>query len=163
MKYKKNQYTDGAHVCTVLIAAAFLWWGISSFLQWSSWWWGFISTGIGLAILSGQIAAIINRGRLRKAVKYEFESNPETSIGNISKSTGITKKDVQAIILDLKMRGELRGIFSTTTGKMEVVQESVPEEETAKFCPHCGTPIRKGSALFCAYCGAPFQEKAIAN
>ena len=118
---------------------------------------------IGISIIVSQIRAITNRGQLRKAVKYEYEYNPDASVELISRNLNITKKDVQAITLDLKGRGELRGTFSTTTGKIEVVQENAPEEEKAQYCPNCGTPIREGSAMFCAYCGSPFQEKPLTN
>ncbi len=147
-------------MCSLIIAGFLLFWGITFFYMW------FISIFLivgGLSIIYSQIRAIANRSNLRKAVKYEYESNPEAMIESISKNLGITKKDAQAITLDLKMQGELRGIFSTSTGKIEIVQESAPEEEKAQFCPNCGTPIREGSALFCAYCGAPFQEKVLKN
>lgn len=160
MKYTKNQYSEGAHACSLIIAGFFLFWGITFFYMW------FISIFLiigGLSIIYSQIRAIANRSNLRRAVKFEYESNPEATVESISKILGITKKDVQAITLDLKVRGDLRGVFSTTTGILEVVPASAPEDEKAKFCPHCGTPVREGSALFCAYCGAPFQEKAIVN
>ena len=160
MKYSKNQYSDGASFCALVIALGFIYWGIV-------WWmliiWPMIMISIGLSIIYSQLRAIANRGRLRKAVKFEYETNPEATVESVSRTLGITKKDVQAINLDLKMRGELKGNFSTTTGQIEVIQDNAPEEVKAKFCPHCGTPIREGSPLFCAYCGAPLQEKAIAN
>ncbi|MFX1237106.1 MAG: hypothetical protein ACFE8P_05230, partial [Promethearchaeota archaeon] len=84
---------------------------------------------IGVAVLSGQIAALTNRSRLRRAVKLEFESNPEASIDEISASTSITKKDVQAIILELKMRGELRDKFSTSTGRIKTINVAKIEED----------------------------------
>ena len=160
MKYNKNQYSDGSSICAVIIAVGLIYGGITWFYMW------YISIFLivgGLSIIISQVRAIANRGNLRRAVKFEYESNPDATIEGISKSLGITQKDVQAITLDLKVRGELRGIFSTTTGTLEVVPASAPDDEKSKFCPHCGTPIREGSALFCAYCGAPFQEKAIAN
>lgn len=160
MKYSKNQYSDGASFCSVIIAMGFIYWGIIWFFLI---FWPIIMISIGLSIIYAQIRAIANRGNLRRAVKFEYESNPEATVESISRNLGITIKDVQAITLDLKARGELRGVFSTTTGTIQVVPASAPEEEKSKFCPHCGTPIREGSALYCAYCGAPFQEKTIAN
>ena len=111
---------------------------------------------IGLSIIGGNVAAVANRGRLRRTVKYEFESNPNASVDTISQSTGITKKDVQAIILDLKMRGDLRGNFSSKTGELKVipVESPTPEKAKATFCPHCGTAVKKGEAKYCAVCGA---------
>ena len=111
---------------------------------------------IGLSIIASQVAAVANKGRLRRTVKYEFESNPNASVDNISQSTGITKKDVQAIILDLKMRGELRGSFSSKTGELKAVpvESAAPEKAKPAFCPHCGTPIKKGEAKYCSVCGA---------
>ena len=160
MKYKKNQYSEGFSLCAVIIGAGLIYWGITGLHIWFV---RLFLIVIGISIIVSQIRAITNRGQLRKAVKYEYQYNPEATVETISKSLNITIKDVQAITLDLKARGELRGIFSTTTGKIEVIQESAPEEENAKFCPNCGTPMREGSALFCAYCGSPFQEKALTN
>ncbi len=158
MKYKKNQYTDSVSICTSIIGSLFLYWGISSFID-RSWAWGVIASLIGIAILSGQIAAFANRGRLRKIVKFEFESNPEASIENICATTGITQKDVQAIVLDLKVRGELKGKFSTSTGKIQApVEEKIAEEKVSFYCHNCGTPIKRGEAQFCAYCGAKTSD-----
>ena len=121
--------------------------------------WHLILIAIGLSIIGGNIAAIANRGRLRRTVKYEFESNPGASVDSISQTTGITKKDVQAIILDLKMRGELRGNFSSKTGELKAisVETPTPEKPSAAFCPHCGTTIKKGEAKFCSVCGAGLE------
>ena len=141
----------------MIIGAGFIWWGISVLWPYSWWdWWGFILLAIGLSIIVSQIAAVANRGRLRRTVKYEFESNPNASVESISQSTGITRKDVQAIILDLKMRGELRGNFSSKTGELKTIPVESPaaEKSAAKFCPHCGTSVRKGEAQFCSVCGA---------
>jgi hypothetical protein len=161
MKYKRNQYTEGASICGFIIAGAFLWWGVSTLIPYNGlWdWWGFILLAIGLAILAGNIAAIANKGRLRNAVKYEFEAHPNASVDNISQNTGITKKDVQAIILDLKMRGQLRGNFSSKTGELKTipVESSTPEKPVGKFCPHCGTSVKKSEAAFCSVCGAKFD------
>ena len=71
--------------------------------------------------------------------------------------TGITRKDINAIILDLKASGQLRAKFSSKTGQMKNM--STPEtqavsEERGKFCSNCGTPITKDTAQFCAYCGS---------
>ncbi len=158
MKYKKNQYSEGFSICALIIAGAFLYWGISSFIPWDYWsWWGFISTGIGVAILVGQIFAIINRSKLRNVVLSEFQVTPEATIEDIRQSTGITPKDIQAIILDLKASGQLRGNFNTTTGQIKHLSLSTKEEvseERAKYCPNCGTPISKDTAQFCSYCGA---------
>jgi len=159
LKYNKNQYSEGFSICALIIAGAFFYWGITSFIPWDNWsWWGFISVGIGLAILLSQIFAITNRSKLRNVVLSEFQVNPEATIDDVSKSTGITTKDIQAIILDLKASGQLRGKFNTTTGQIKhlsIPEKEVLTEERAKYCPNCGTPIKKEAAQFCAYCGAP--------
>ena len=158
MKYEKNQYSEGFSICALIIAGGFLWWGISSFIPWDAWsWWGFISIGIAIAILIGQIYAITNRSKLRNVILAEFKENPVATIDDISKNTGISRKDVQAIILDLKASGQLIGKFNTTTGQIKHL--SIPEkeavsEERAKYCSNCGTPITKETAQYCAYCGA---------
>ena len=157
MKYEKNQYVDSVSICTFIIAGAFLYWGITSFIPWDKWsWWGFIAIGIGAAILSSQIVAINNRSKLRRIVLQDFQTNPDASIEDVSRSTGISRKDVQSIVLDLKASGQLIGKFSTKTGQIKHV--SIPQESTSseerKYCHNCGTPISKESAQYCAYCGA---------
>jgi hypothetical protein len=158
MKYEKNQYSEGFSICALIIAGAFLYWGISSFIPWDEWsWWGFISTGIGIAILVGQIYAITNRSKLRNVVLAEFQENPDATVDDISKSTAISRKDIHAIILDLKASGQLRGKFNTSTGQIKHLsipeKEEVPAEQ-AKYCSNCGTPITKDAAQYCSYCGA---------
>ena len=153
MKYEKNQYTEGFSICGLIIAGAFFFWGITTIL--AGGWWGIILIGIGVAISLGLIRAVVNKSKLRNAVKYEFESNPNATVEEISKSTGISKKDVQAIILDLKMSGELRGKFSSKTGQLKTV--SAETTGTAKFCPSCGAHIEKETAQFCNYCGAELK------
>ena len=88
---------------------------------------------------------------------WSVQANPQATVDDASKSTGITRKDINAIILDLKASGQLRAKFNSTTGQMKHM--STPEkeavsEERAKYCSNCGTPITKDSAQFCAYCGA---------
>jgi hypothetical protein len=166
MKYKKNQYTDGFSICALLIAGMFYYWGIDAFLD--GWWkfginWmGFLWIGIGTAILVSQIAALTNRGKLKNIVLHEFEQNPNISMEEISNNTGISVRDLRAIILDLKASGKLRGNFSPETGsakEMQVSKEEIPivqkvPQEHGKFCPNCGTPIERSEAAFCAYCGS---------
>lgn len=159
MKYEKNQYSDGFSICTLIIAGAFIWWGINGFINWGNgWeWWAFISTGIGLAILIGQIYALTNRNKLRNIVLTEFQENPEITVEDVSKSTGITIKDINAIVLDLKASGQLRAKFNSQTGQVKHLlppEKEVVSGEQAKYCSNCGTPITKESAQYCAYCGA---------
>ena len=168
MHYEKNQYSEGFSICGLIFAGAFLYWAFSTltsgfFSNLNLWWIGFIFIGIGIAIISGQIYALTNRSSLRNIVKYEFEANPNASIEDISANTGITVKDVRAIILDLKARGELRGKFSSKTGEMKYTQitktnqpieKPVQEEKKGQYCPNCGTHVKKGESIYCSYCGA---------
>ena len=169
MHYERNQYSEGFSICGLIFAGAFLYWGFSTltsgfFSNLHLWWIGFIFIGIGIAIISGQIYALANRSSLRNIVKYEFEENPKASIEDISANTGITVKDVRAIILDLKARGELKGKFSSKTGEMKYTEIAKPtqpidkliegEEKKGQYCPNCGTPVKKGEAIYCSYCGA---------
>jgi len=183
MKYKRNQYSEGFSVCSLIIGGIFLYWGLNHFFTrrvldpswWIFNWWGLILLLIGLSIIGSQIANLFNRSKLRRVVKQEFLQNPNASIDEISKNTGISTKDVRAIILDLKASGELRGRFSSTTGQMkytEVQQKGTPqpipnqadtvasqqaespEKRKAKYCPNCGTPVNKENAAYCQYCGA---------
>ncbi len=119
---------------------------------------GIILLAIGISIIGSQVAAYLNRSRLRNAVKYEFEANPNATVEQISANTGITTKDVQAIILDLKADGELRGKFSSKTGEMKPIPiaEKTPTGEQAKFCPSCGTKVKAGG-IFCVFCGAKVE------
>ena len=158
MQYKKNQYTEGVSICSFIIAGMFIYWGLNDLLIRPMWenaevaWWGWIWLAIGAAILVGQIAAWANRSKLRNAILYEYEEHPEATIEEISQNTGITVKDVQAIVLDLKGDGLLRGKFSSTTGQM-IHTEHVSEGKVA-YCPNCGTAKVKESAVFCSYCGS---------
>ena len=159
MKYEKNQYSDGFSICTLIIAGAFLWWGINGFISWGngSEWWAFIATGIGIAILLGQIFALTNRSKLRNVVLTEFQENPKVTVEDVSKSTSITIKDIQAIVLDLKASGQLRAKFNSQTGQVKHLlppEKEVTLVQKATFCSNCGTPITKESAQYCAYCGA---------
>ncbi|MBY9018409.1 MAG: zinc-ribbon domain-containing protein [Candidatus Lokiarchaeota archaeon] len=118
---------------------------------------------MGSAIVGSQINALANRSKLRNVVSHEFSTNPNVSVEEISANTGISVKDIRAIILDLKADGRLRGNFSTSTGEgksMEVIQpkpvqvSEQPVEEKNLFCPNCGTPVSRDSAVYCAYCGS---------
>jgi len=74
MKYEKNQYSESFSVCTLIIAGAFLYWGISTFVtEGFHPWWGYISTAIGVAFVVPQILAIWNRSKLRNVVLAEFQ------------------------------------------------------------------------------------------
>jgi len=166
LTYKRNQYSEGFSICGLIIAGIFIYWGYNSLFEgfWfgighhqiNLWWMGFIWIFIGLVIISGQIHALSNRNNLRNIVKGYFIDNPNASVEEIAAALGITIKDVRAIILDLKARGELRGKFSTKTGQMKTVlkDEQIPEPQKHTFCPNCGTPVKEGSAVYCAYCGS---------
>ena len=111
MKYEKNQYSEGASICGFIIAGGFLWWGFNTlFISVPPFWWwvGFIWLAIGIGIISSQIYALANRSKLRNIVKHEFTAKPNVSIEEIVANTGITIKDVRAIILDLGKRGVTR-------------------------------------------------------
>ena len=164
MKYEKNSYSEGFSLCSLVIAGAFIYWGINNVTK--SAWWGLILILIGLSMVLSQFYAFFNRDKLRNIVLHEFEQNPSTTVEEITKRTGFSKKDVKAIILDLKANGKLRGIFSARTGQMEMAaqpaetpvtsseSEPIPEKPTGHiFCPNCGTRIDDREAKFCQYCG----------
>lgn len=160
MHYRKHQYSSGFSICGLLIAGMFFYWGIDAFLQglWSfgfHWWLGFFWIAIGSAILVGQITALANRSKLRNIVLQEFKANPEASIEDISADTGISTKDIQAIVLDLRASGQLVGKFSRKTGQMKPISpEENRELEKGYYCPNCGTPMKKEDTMYCTYCGA---------
>jgi hypothetical protein len=163
MKYKRNQYTEGVSVCSFIIAGILIYWGTNDiFVRLYTGapinWWGLVWYAIAATIIIGQIAAWANRSKLRNAVLYEYEEHPEATIDEISQNTGITIKDVQAIVLDLKANGLLRGKFSSTTGQMthaDILKKPQGEVSEGKvvYCPNCGTSKVKESAVFCSYCG----------
>jgi len=165
VKYKQNQYTEGATICGAIFTGMLIYWGVTSFIPYDplNSWWGLFPLVIGILFLFSGIIALANRGKLKRAVLYEFASNPNTTIHEVSKSTGITIKDVSAIVLDLKASGELRGKFSSKTGEIKHIHiqpraqkgilEANTSTEKATYCPSCGTAISKESAVYCAYCG----------
>ena len=163
IKYKRNQYSEGFSICSLIIAGMFFYWSYTLLTNSFFNWWGYILLAIGIAIVGSQINALANRSKLRNVVSHEFTVNPNVSVEEISAITGISVKDIRAIILDLKADGRLRGNFSTSTGEgksMEVIQpkpvqvSEPPVEEKNLFCPNCGTPVSRDSAVYCAYCGS---------
>ena len=162
VSYEKDQYTGGFHVCALIIAVILLWIGFQWLLNPSdplNFWW-FLSFFLilgGIGIISSQIYALANRKHLRKVVKEEFVKFPDITVEKVAQNTGITIKDVKAIVLDLKAAGELRGSFSSQTGQMKTIPvEIVDDEEQEKknYCKDCGTLIEEESAIYCSYCGA---------
>ena len=157
MKYIRNQFVRAGSLMwwgfIVITTVAALWWGITV-LQWS--WAGIFTIAFGVTILSSLIVAIANRSKLRRLILQEFQTSPVASIEDVSMRTGISRKDVQAIILDLKASGQFFGKFSTKTGQIKHVsiQEPVSSVERDKYCDNCGTYIGKESAQYCPYCGA---------
>ena len=112
---------------------------------------------------------IQNKPKLRNVVLSEFTQNPNISIDEISRNTGISFKDIKAIIMDLKGSGQLRGTFSSTTGKMQLAEiKKQPEKpstviettsEDRRFCMECGTEVDKNNdAQFCPYCGSKIER-----
>ncbi|MFX0026813.1 MAG: zinc-ribbon domain-containing protein [Candidatus Hermodarchaeota archaeon] len=161
MKYSQNQYNQSFSICALIVAGMFFYWGISAFLN-IAWhfgfnWMGFVWFGLGVAILGSQLAALVNRSKLRNIVLQEFYHNPNISADEISANTGISIRDVRSIILDLKADGKLKGQFSSSTKSMEEVPKLVKEpisQEKIRYCSNCGTPIENENAIFCAYCGS---------
>ncbi|MFW9946654.1 MAG: zinc-ribbon domain-containing protein [Candidatus Odinarchaeota archaeon] len=164
MKYSQNQYNQGFSICAFIVAGIFFYWGISAFLN-IVWhfgfnWMGFVWFGLGAAIVGSQIAALVNRSKLRNIVLQEFHHNPNASVEDISGNTGISIKDVRSIILDLKAEGMLKGqiLSSTEEAKsMKVIPKLEKEpisQERSRYCSNCGTPIGRENAAFCAYCGS---------
>lgn len=167
MKYKRNQYSEGLSICSFIIAGVLIYWGLNDLFirpilyNWVISWWGIVWLVIGISIIGGQVAAFANRSKLRNAVLYEYEEHPEGTIEEISKGTGISIRDIRAIVLDLKASGLLRGKFSSTTGQMthaEVITKTQTEvslpEGKVTYCPNCGTAKSKDSAVYCSYCGS---------
>ena len=167
MKYNRNQYSEGVSICSFIIAGMFLYWGLNDvwfrpFIEGGAYsWFGWIWIAIGLSILVGQIVNWTNKSKLRNLVLFEYEQRPNASIEEVSRSTGVSIRDVQAIVLDLKASGLLRGKFSSTTGEMKNVEvvkstEGLKPETGVKYCPNCGTAKSKEAAVFCSYCGSKF-------
>jgi len=155
MKYEKDSYSEGVSICCLIFAGIFIYWGITNlFAGFFPPWGGIISLAIGISIIISQIRRVTNRDKLRNVVKYEFEANPNSTVEEIVDKTKISRKDVQAIVLDLKARGELKGKFSSDTGQMKQIPKEAAAEPKGKFCPSCGTPMKSPDAKFCEFCGA---------
>jgi hypothetical protein len=135
-----------------ITGGAALFWGIIT-LQWS--WAGIFTIIFGATIISSLIVAVANRRKLKRVVLHEFQTIPDASIEEISMKTGISRRDVQAIVLDLKSSGQLIVRFSTKTGHIKDTSfQNTSSEIETKYCHSCGTPISKESDQYCAYCGA---------
>ena len=170
-------YTQGVSICCLIIAGGLILFGFLGPFPIS-----LITSIIGIIIILSQIYRISARSKLRQVVKNEFLMNPKTTVRDICNSTGITEKDVRAIILDLKASGELMGKFSSSTGMLEEAfitnkqkrlaqkpaaihsvsstqapaQIATPEiplaEVQQRYCPGCGTLVAQ-DAKFCEFCG----------
>lgn len=162
MKYNPNQYSSGFSVCALLIAGMFFYWGIDALFIHSFWhfginWMGFLWLAIGIAILSSQISTIVNRSKLRNVVIEEFKLNPNISIESISSNTGISLRDVRAILLDLKGSGlPINNSSSPREESTKVNQNSEVDiaQDKINFCSTCGAPIELEKAVYCAFCGS---------
>ena len=81
----------------------FFFWSFNTLTQSLLYWIGYVWLGIGIAIVGSQITALVNRSKLRNVVSHEFTVNPNVSVEEISANTGISVKDIRAIILDLSL------------------------------------------------------------
>ena len=158
MKYIRNQFVRTGSlmwwIFILIIGSAALWGGITIF-QWS--WAGIFPIIIGVAILYRTIVATANRRKLRRIIIHEFERSPESSIKDITWKTGISRRDVRAILLDLKSSERFIGQFPTKTGEMQYItnyNEVNSLEEEVNYCQNCGNPISDKSDQYCFYCGA---------
>lgn len=164
MRYEKNQYSEGVQICSLIIAGAFIYWGFEIIFNGNfgpNWFGTMILLLIGFSILSSQLYALTSRGKLRNVVKSEFSSNPNITVAEICTNTGFSRKDVKNIILDLKAGGWLKGSFSTTTGKVNIVapppqksSETIEEpiDKKSAYCTSCGNSVE--GETYCAYCGS---------
>lgn len=158
MKYIRNQFVrTGSFMWWIfisLVAGGLLYWGITV-MQWS--WTGIFIIFISVVILFRVAITISNRSKIRNIVLLEFEKRPEVSIEEISLRTGISKRDVRAIILDMKMSMHSEAKISTILGKNNYIlsqKEQFSLEQKNKYCQSCGTPISDNTAQYCTYCGA---------
>ncbi len=60
--------------------------------------------------------------------------------------------------MDLKGSGELKGSFSSETGKFVTPQEGKGSQEKEKYCPNCGTSLKSVEAKFCEFCGSKISD-----
>jgi len=112
---------------------------------------------IGFVILIVQTLGATNRSKLRRIVLHELQTSPNASINEIRTRTGITKGDIQAIIIDLKAERLFNETFSTKTEQIEhlsIQEEPIGSEDIIQYCPNCGSPVAKESDKYCSYCGA---------
>ncbi|MHA1725428.1 MAG: hypothetical protein ACTSYC_00135 [Promethearchaeota archaeon] len=176
VRYKENMYTQGVSTCCLIIAGGLILFGFLGPFPIN-----LTPLIIGIIIILSQIYRISARSKLRRVVKNEFLMNPKTTVRDICNSTGMTEKDVRAIILDLKASGELMGKFSSSTGILEdafivdkkkqhtkkdaekpplyftqppeTVPEILPNEVKQRYCPGCGTLVTR-NAKYCEFCGS---------
>ncbi|MFX0077541.1 MAG: hypothetical protein ACFE96_19015 [Candidatus Hermodarchaeota archaeon] len=112
---------------------------------------------VGAVILTAQTLGANNRSKLRRIVLHELQMNPDASLKEIQKSTGITKGDVKAIMIDLKAEELFTDTFSKETGRVKhgsVQKEAIGHREINKYCHNCGTAISSELDQYCAYCGS---------
>jgi hypothetical protein len=120
-------------------------------------WTGIFPIIIGIAILYRLFVAAANRSKLQDIVVHEFEKNPDISLRDLKMKTGLSRRDVRAIVLEVKSSRHFIGDFSTHTGRVHVIaphNESNRPDVKATYCESCGTPIRNELDQYCSYCGA---------
>lgn len=135
MKYTSDQYLKSTILFKKIITGLLIFWGISSFLPYGFKWlgYGLIPLGIGIAILVRGKCAKANRRKLKRIVLFEATTNPHVSIDEISRSTGISIRDLRVIILDLKVSGELRGKISYSTEQMKHIVRKMKDTRNQYF------------------------------
>jgi hypothetical protein len=154
MNYIKNHY---------VITGSYFWWFMAFLTGGSSIIWGFILWPYAIAlifvggvILTVQTLGALDRSKLRRIVLQELQTSPKASINELRTSTGITKGDLRAIILDLKADRLFNDTTSTNAVQVErepIQVQPVMTQEISTYCPNCGSPLSGESDQYCSYCG----------
>jgi len=186
VSFKKKSNISGLNKIGFFISSLFLIWSIFAFndLFWNfgSDWVGYIWLSVGLLLLFSQIISVMNKYKrsedIRNVVLQEYRANPNASIEEVARITGLNRNSVREILLDLKMRGFLILPFNTTIFQPDNVnfatytffdkikfimqrrQVQVSQEdriiysEKTKICSNCGTKNNRDATNYCEFCGS---------
>jgi hypothetical protein len=142
---------------------------------------GFIWLGFGFSVVFALMGDILKKRRINVSLSLmvleEFQRNPMSTTEEIAKATGISLKNVEYIVMKLKMRRYLPNNISLDelninsmqdvaimTGSSGTSRHSIsqtkemtyPPSQLPKYCPNCSAKVDQGTIQYCSYCGYAF-------